>query len=225
MAQKSYRKGAIPYGFIAVPKDVLTHPDYLGLPAASKALLFDVAVQFTGKNNGRLSPGFEAMKRAGWTSKTKLIRAKRALLECVFTMQTRIGHPPRTAEWWGFTWWKLDYHESMEVNARGWPYLNFLPALSVVPKRDLIPAKPASSGTESGPMKRLSTALSVPNRDHATEVRAEKSIGTESGHVLEVAISAPLSPGPLSSSEFKGGPVVIASLIEQARRRTAANRG
>ena len=115
MSKRDYRKGSIPYPFVPVPKDVLRSSMYHALPASAKALTFDLALQYTGKNNGRLCPGFEVMQRIGWTSKHTLMRAKRALMDCKFAMQTRIGHPPRTAEWIGFTWWKLDYHESMEI--------------------------------------------------------------------------------------------------------------
>src|SRR4051812_11630580 len=104
MAAKNYRKGAIPYGFVPLPKDVLRSAEFAGLGASSKALMLDLMAQYTGKNNGRLCPGFEVMRKSGWSSKAKLLRAKRALLECSFVLQTRIGHPPRTTEWVGFTW-------------------------------------------------------------------------------------------------------------------------
>lgn len=68
----------------------------------------------------------ETMRRAGWRSKDQLVKAKRELLGCSFAIQTRMGHPPRTAEWIGFTWWKLDYHDDMDLTPDGWPYMNFV---------------------------------------------------------------------------------------------------
>lgn len=195
MPANSYRKGAIPYGFVAVPKDMLKRPEYQALPSAAKSLMFDLADQYSGKNNGRLCPSFEAMRRYGWTSKSKLVRAKAELLKCPFVIQTRIGHPPRTAEWLGLTWWKLDWGEGMEIRPQGWPYLNFATAIPVVPKQDRWSAKSAPGGSDSGPMKGRIRTSSVPNQDHATEVRVGKAIGPESGEVLELAISTAAQEG------------------------------
>ena len=153
MSAKDYRKGAIPYHFVAVPKLVLASGEYIALPPSAKALLFDLTAQYTGKNNGRLCPNFEVMKRdRGWTSKHTLLRAKRALLACSWALQTRIGHPPRTSEWMGFTWWKLDYEPTMEISPRAWPYLNFATALSVVPKQRYEARKSAPGSAKTAPM-------------------------------------------------------------------------
>lgn len=126
MARSDFRRGAIPYLFLPLPKDVLLSTEYQALPFSSKALILDLMGQYTGKNNGRLCPAFEVMQRSGWASKTTLIRAKVALLECSFVMLTRKGHAPRTAEWIGFTWWKLNYLEGMDINPRDFHYLNFV---------------------------------------------------------------------------------------------------
>lgn len=168
MAKTDFRKGQLPFQFVPLPKDVLASPEYQGLPTSAKALMLDLMGQYTGKNNGRLCTAFEAMKRCGWTAPNTLTRAKRALLECPFAMLTRKGHPPRTAEWVGFTWWKLDWHESMDIGPRGFPYLNFVPVRSIDPnegrdaakKSDRVVQKlyrcdPISAlrGTETVPMK------------------------------------------------------------------------
>ena len=53
MAAKDYRKGGIPYGFVAFPKDVLSDPRYFELQASSKVLLFDVAAQLRFKESSQ----------------------------------------------------------------------------------------------------------------------------------------------------------------------------
>lgn len=127
MARRDYRKGALPFEFIPIPKAVLAMPDFIGLPSGAKVLMLDLAAQYTGKNNGRLCPAWEVMKRSGWVSKGTLQRARDALLEMPFVVHTRKGHPPRTVDWIAFTWWKLDYEKSMDawIDPRGFPYLNF----------------------------------------------------------------------------------------------------
>jgi len=126
MAKDNYRKGAITYKFIALPNQVVSSREWQTLSHRARSFAIDLMNQYTGKNNGRLCPGFEVMRRSGWGSKDQVIKAKRELLTTQFCIQTRIGHAPRTAEWLGFTWWKLDWHESMGVSATAWPYMNFI---------------------------------------------------------------------------------------------------
>lgn len=125
MAKRDYGKGALPYEFVAVPKRVLAMSEFQLLPSGAKALLFDLMAQYNGKNNGRLCPAFEVLQRSGWSSKGTAFRAKLALVDAPFVVLTRKGHPPRTCEWIGFTWWKLDYEKSMDIDPRAFPYLNF----------------------------------------------------------------------------------------------------
>lgn len=125
MTRTEHRKGDINFPFIAFPKAVLASPDWQGLSFRARALTLDLMGQYTGRNNGRLCPSFEVMRRHGWTSKDQLAKAKAELLACPFAQRTRMGHPPRTAEWLGFTWWKLHWHESMDIGPSGWPYMSF----------------------------------------------------------------------------------------------------
>lgn len=125
MARRDYDKGALPFGFLPIPKDVLDMSEFQSLPSGAKALMLDLMAQYTGRNNGRLCPSYEVMQRTGWTSKGTVQRAKEALLQAPFAILTRQGHPPRTVDWIGFTWWKLDFEKSMDVDPRSFPYLNF----------------------------------------------------------------------------------------------------
>jgi hypothetical protein len=168
MARRDYVKGALPYTFVGIPKDVLAMTEFQALPSAAKALMLDLMAQYTGKNNGRLCPSWECMQHCGWASKGTLARAKAALLEAPFAVLTRKGHAPRTADWIGFTWWQLHFHQSMDIEPQKFPYLNFqrmaLPdpnsgrdsarkTEAVVPKQDRYPAKPGLRGTKTGPQE------------------------------------------------------------------------
>lgn len=164
VARNDYRKGGLPYPFVVIPKDVLLSPEFQALSTSSKALLLDLIAQYTGKNNGRLCPAWQAMQRAGWTAKPTLLKAKRELLECSFVVLTRKGHAPRTAEWIGVTWWTLDFDRSMDIDPRQFPYLNFVKRVAADPntgrpeiKREVQklnrwPAKSALRGSVSEPM-------------------------------------------------------------------------
>jgi len=129
MSKREHRKGSLTYKFVAVPHAILEGKEWSDLGFSARALVMALAAQYTGKNNGRLTPAFEALRKQGWTSKGTVIRAKKQLLELTtFTVQTRKGHAPSTAEWLAFTWWKLDYQPSMEVDPAAFHrtfYLNF----------------------------------------------------------------------------------------------------
>lgn len=125
MSGSNYRKGALKFDFAPLPRAVLNGAEWCDLPTGARSLAIDLAAQYTGKNNGRLTPAFEVMQRYGWVSKGTLIRAKKALLEASFVVLTRKGHAPRTAEWVGFTWWTLNFEQSMDVDPKYFPYLNF----------------------------------------------------------------------------------------------------
>lgn len=126
MSKRDFKKGALPFQFVVLPRAVLESPEYRALPDSARSLLNDLLMQYTGKNNGRLSPSIIVMRRYGWTSSSKLVRAKSALLTCPWVLVTRKGKPPQTAEWVGVTWFKLDYDRDMDVDQKKWPYLNFL---------------------------------------------------------------------------------------------------
>lgn len=144
MAKGKFRGGALPFQFAALPIDVIRSEVWKALPASAKALAIDLMAQYTGRNNGRLCPSFDVMQRDyGWVSKQTLANAKRALLNCSFVVLTRKGHAPRTAEWLGFTWWKLDFHPSMDIDPRKFPYLNFVKVTLVDPNEGREVTKPA----------------------------------------------------------------------------------
>lgn len=126
MAKRNHAKGSISYPFIAIPTALLRSPAWGAMTHRSRVLMFDLAAQYTGGNNGRLTPSFEAMRQRGWTSRDQLGKAKAELLACSFAIETRKGRPPRTASWIGFTWWRLHWHESMEIEPTAWPLMNFV---------------------------------------------------------------------------------------------------
>ncbi len=122
---KKRKDKEIPYAFVALPKAVLHSEEFRRLPSSAKALLLELASQYTGRNNGRLTPSWTALQKAGWVSNNTVLNAKKELLNCPFVVLTRKGHPPRTCDWIAFTWWKLDWTNDMDIQPRECPYLNF----------------------------------------------------------------------------------------------------
>jgi hypothetical protein len=215
MGTRDYRKGGLPFQFQVIPKDVLAMDQFHSLPAGAKALMLDLVAQYTGKNNGRLTTNFDAMQRAGWTSKSTLMRAKLALFEMPFAIMTRKGHAPRTAEWMGFTWWKLDWDKTMDLDPREFPHLNFMRTAQdpnvgrhlasknkiVVPFRDQLGANAAARHLESGLMESDLARRSVPKRDHFPSEELRSAIGLDSRGVIDVAISGAACAASSASSQ------------------------
>jgi len=105
--------------FVALPNILLDSAAYLTLSFSSRALLIDLARQYTGTNNGRLTVCDKVLRPRGWTSKTTIHKAKSELLTAGFLCETRKGHKPNKASWFALTWQALDWSPEMDVQRAG----------------------------------------------------------------------------------------------------------
>ena len=94
--------------FIQLPVVVLECQNYISLGYPAKALLIELARQFTGMNNGRLLLSMKFLKKYGWNSSDVVARAKNELIESGFIYETVKGHRPNKASWYAITWRALD---------------------------------------------------------------------------------------------------------------------
>jgi hypothetical protein len=76
--------------FIGIPYHVASSEQFANLKAPAVKLLVDLLYQYTGKNNGLLSPCYTLMKKRGW-SKSSLYRAYAVLVHSGFIVVTRQG--------------------------------------------------------------------------------------------------------------------------------------
>jgi len=104
-------------GFIALPWQVVDSPAYQDLSPYGKALLIDIARQYTGSNNGALRCGRAYMQPRGWTSMDMLTKAKRELLEAGLLYETVKGARPNKASWYALTWLSLDKLDGLDAGA------------------------------------------------------------------------------------------------------------
>jgi len=77
--------------FIKIYKNMLRSPIYHSLKGNSVKLLFDVASEYNGSNNGDLCVTLSVMKAKGWNSNDKMTRALKELLAKGFLIKTRQG--------------------------------------------------------------------------------------------------------------------------------------
>lgn len=94
--------------FIKMPAVVLKSTAYINLSHTAARLLWDIALQYVGTNNGSLLASEVYLKKRGWNSSGTIDRAKRELLAAGFIFQTVQGHRPNKASWFALTWCSLD---------------------------------------------------------------------------------------------------------------------
>ena len=92
--------------FVLVPLCVLDSPTYAGLSYQARALLFEVAGQYAGKNNGDLSAAPAIHASRGWPRNT-LQRATIELEAAGFIVRTRQGGR-NACNLYAVTWQPID---------------------------------------------------------------------------------------------------------------------
>jgi hypothetical protein len=94
--------------FIKMPAVVLKSTAYINLGHTAVRLLWDIALQYVGTNNGSLRASEAYLKDRGWNSSGTIDRAKQELLAAGFIFQTVQGHRPAKASRFALTWCPLD---------------------------------------------------------------------------------------------------------------------
>ena len=95
-------------GFIAIPWAVLDSKAFTTLSHTARSLLFELARQLHGDDNGRLLLSRAHLLKRGWKSAGVIQRAKIELLEAGLIFETVKGHRPNRASWYAVTWRRLD---------------------------------------------------------------------------------------------------------------------
>ena len=137
---KTAKASRIDGRFLAIPFSVIDSPAYIRLGDPARSLLWDIARQYVGTNNGALLASAKYLKKYGWTSNDKITRAKRELLEAGFIYETFMGHRPNKASWFALTWRPLDRIDGYDAGAidgfKRWAFL----ANPAAPNASLRPA-------------------------------------------------------------------------------------
>lgn len=78
-------------GFAGIPRAVMKQDKYRSLSAHARMLLFEMAFDYRGNNNGDLQAAWSLMKKRGFRSPGTLWSAKEELLKAGFIIETRHG--------------------------------------------------------------------------------------------------------------------------------------
>lgn len=109
--------------FVGIPYHMVSSERFCGLSAHAVKLLVDLSYQFTGSNNGKLSPCWVLMEKRGWKSSSTLHKAFTELKVKGFVVVTRAGrkirgHPTFVALTWnGIDDCGVTYDEGIKVSA------------------------------------------------------------------------------------------------------------
>ena len=94
--------------YIQVPHFVMDSPQWAAMDAFALKLLFELARQYKGNNNGDLSATVESMKERGWRSKDTLPAKLRHLEANGWIVKTRQGGRHIGCNLYAVTWWPID---------------------------------------------------------------------------------------------------------------------
>lgn len=104
--------------FVALPQVVLESPGYRHASHPARALLTDIAMQYTGHNNGKLTACAKYLNPMGWTSNNTVVRAVRELQLCGLLIETRKGGFPNTSAWFALSWLDLDQGQGLDIDPK-----------------------------------------------------------------------------------------------------------
>jgi hypothetical protein len=97
--------------FLSMPHCVMNSEDYIKLTTKSKVLLFDLAFQYNGKNNGNLTAAFAILKKRGWVREATIFNAIKELMKANMIIRTREGkfqNPHSRCALYALTWKSID---------------------------------------------------------------------------------------------------------------------
>lgn len=104
--------------FTKLPWLVLDSPGYRMASHTARSLLWDIARQYTGHNNGKLTACVKYLAPLGWRSNDVIVRARRELIDCCLIVETRKGARPNRAGWYALTWLDLDVTEGLDIDPK-----------------------------------------------------------------------------------------------------------
>jgi hypothetical protein len=138
MARHNKSKGH----FAGVPDKVMLHPDYIGLSFSAKTLLFEFALEYRGKNNGKLCAIYSQLKLRGWKSEATLRKAIKELLDAKLIEVSKVGmygNGGRKPNFYALTWQPVDeiIGFTMDIEPRVIPIRRFSIEAREVEKRQV----------------------------------------------------------------------------------------
>lgn len=201
--------------FAALPMVVLESPGYRLASHPARSLLIDIAMQYTGHNNGKLTACVKYLKPLGWRSNDTIVRARRELLDCGLLIETRKGARPNKAAWFALSWLDLDQAQGLDIDPKFYRRGDYMR-----------PEKASTQNASLAPPGGVAATLIAPSGGARASI-----VAPSSGAVRAVSGSAPAPSGGAyleipSAPHAAGGVVsgVASSASSTARPKATASR-
>ena len=120
--------------FVRLPNVVLESPGYRRASYPARALLIDIAMQYGGHNNGKLTACAKYLAPMGWTSNNTVLRAVHELQACGLLIETRKGARPNKAAWFALSWLDLDQGIGLDFDPKHYRRGGYMTPGAVAPK-------------------------------------------------------------------------------------------
>lgn len=101
---------------LVVPNVILNHPNYRRLSFAGKAVVWDIAAEYTGHNNGYLSATRNEMIERNWPSPATLQRAINEAIHYGILFQTQQGGRNKVPNLYAITWRKVNHRDKQPLH-------------------------------------------------------------------------------------------------------------
>ena len=203
--------------FVRLPTVVLESPGYRRASHPARALLIDIAMQYGGHNNGKLTACAKYLKAKGWNSNDTIVRARRDLLDCGLLIETRKGARPNKAAWYALPWLDLDQGQGLDIDPKFFDRGAYMrPDKPAARNARLAP----DGGTAKAPIAPAGGARIAPLAPRAGAVR----VGTVAlpAPARGAYLETPSEPAPAGS--FGSGAALSPSLVAALRRTAVAGR-
>jgi hypothetical protein len=122
--------------FVALPVAVLDSPGYRQASYPARALLTDIAMQYFGHNNGKLTACAKYLTPKGWTSNNTVLRAVHELQACGLLIEVRKGARPNKAAWFALSWCDLDQGIGLDIDPKQYRRGAYMTPEKVAPTGD-----------------------------------------------------------------------------------------
>ena len=131
--------------FVGIPHWVLLDESYRAASDRARSLLLDVAMQYSGHNNGKLVVCAKALKPLGWRSADGIQKAKTELLALGLLIETRKGARPNKASWFALGWRPLEVKDGIDITVNSYVTLAMRKNAALIPSCGIGAAKIAPS--------------------------------------------------------------------------------
>jgi hypothetical protein len=215
-ADKAKRDGE---AFAALPHVVLESPGYRMASHTARSLLIDIAMQYTGSNNGKLTACEKYLKPKGWRSNDTVVRAWRELIDCGLLIETRKGGFPNTSAWFALSWQVLDQAQGLDIDAKRYRS-----------GEHMRPEKPATKNAAPVPSGGATAAFTAPSPSGGARAAI---VAPSHGAMRGTLTPSPVPSGgayletpsiPAAAGSVGAGAAFSASLLIALHQRTGINR-